>query len=221
MKRAVLLFASLLIGLTTASASETHMTHDGISVDKNKRYRYAQPIVFMERGVEFLIFPDGTFDFNTNARHYNSNTRRGAINATYNGPRVSINYSSQPRGTHIYRDRNGAIRSIGDVHINYDRYGKITRVGSVFIDYSRGRNAILTQVGGLQVNYNHYGEIVKTHGQINRYNNNCNVCGISSCTMQHNHKKGHDTYDRDYDDYDHDDNYYYYKKDGKLKKYKK
>ena len=66
MKRAVLLFASLLIGLTTASASEIHTTHDGTSVDKNKRYRYAQPIVFIERGVEFLIFPDGTFDFNTN-----------------------------------------------------------------------------------------------------------------------------------------------------------
>ena len=221
MKRAVLLFASLLIGLTTASASEIHTTHDGTSVDKNKRYRYAQPIVFIERGVEFLIFPDGTFDFNTNKTYYGSNSRRSAINATYNGPRVSINYSSQPRGVQIYRDRNGSIRSVGDVHINYDRYGKITRVGSIFIDYSRGRNAILTEVGGLRVNYNHYGEIVKIHGQINRYNNTCNVCGTLSCTMKHNHKKEHYKYDRDHDRYDNDDNYYYYKKDGKVKKYKK
>ena len=228
MKRTVLLFASMLLGITMASAATTHTSHDGTTVDKNKRYRYAQPIVFMERGVEFLIFPDGTFDFNTNNNNarYGSNSRRSSINATYNGPRVSVNYSTQPRGTQIYRDRNGTIRSIGDVYINYDRYGKITRVGSIFIDYSRGRNATLSQVGGLRVNYNHYGQIVNIHGQINRYNNNCNVCGTLSCTMDHNNKKGHNDYDRDHDRYDNDDrydddNYYYYKQNGKEKKHKK
>ncbi len=224
MKRTVLLFASMLLGITMVTAATTHTIHDGTTtLDKNKRYRYAQPIVFLERGVEFLIFPDGTFDFNTNNNdaYYGSNSRRSSINATYNGPRVSVNYSSQQRGTHISRDRNGTIRSIGDVYINYDRYGKITRVGSIFMDYSRGRNATLSQVGGLRVNYNHYGQIVNIHGQINRYNNNCNVCGTLSCTMDHNNKKGNNDYDRDHDRYDNDDNNYYYKQNGKDKKYKK
>lgn len=222
MKRTILLFASLLLGITMASASETHATHNGTTLVKNNNYRNAQPIVFMERGVEFLIFPDGTFDFNTNNNdaHY-GNSRRSSINASYNGPRVSVNYSSRSRGTHISRDRNGTIRSIGDVYLNYDRYGKITRVGSIFMDYRRGRNATLSQVGGLRVNYNHYGEIVNIQGQINRYNNNCNVCGTLSCTMDHNQNNDHNDYERDHDRYNNNDNNYYYKQKGKNKKYKK
>ncbi|MEN3324153.1 hypothetical protein VP395_10465 [Mariniflexile soesokkakense] len=222
MKRTVLLLAGLLIGLTTVSA--TNLNNNNNENGIVKRYRYAQPIVFVERGVEFLIFPDGSFDFNTNINGvYNgSNSRRSSINASYNGPRISVNYSSsQPKGTYISRDRNGTIRSIGDVYLNYDRYGKVTRIGSVFVDYSRGRNATLAQVGGLRVNYNHYGEIVNIYGQINRYNTNCNVCGTLSCTVNHKHKKGHNDCDRDDDRYDNDDNYYYYKQNGKEKKYKK
>ena len=209
MKRIVLVIAGLLIGLTTAAAAEFTTKKEGSILDKTKRYRNTQPIVFLERGIEFLIFPNGTFDFNTyyNDAYYVSNSRRSTINASYNGPSVSVNYSSHNRGIHISRDRNGTIRSIGDVNLNYDRYGKITRIGSVFMDYSRGRNATLSQVGGLRVNYNHYGEIVNVHGQINSYNNNCNACGTLSCIVEHKYKKGHDNY--------------HYKQNGKEKKYKK
>ena len=66
MKRLLLLFAGLLIGLTSASATELHHQKKKTKIDKTKRYRYAQPIMFVERGVEFLVFPDGSFDFNTN-----------------------------------------------------------------------------------------------------------------------------------------------------------
>ena len=83
------------------------------------------------------------------------------------------------------------------------------------------KRATLSQVGGLRVNYNHYGQIVNIHGQINRYNNNCNVCGTLSCTMNHKHKKDHNDYDRDHDRYENHDNNYYYKQTGKDKKYKK
>ena len=65
MKTLVQLFTVLLIGLTTVSASESNVVTQGGDLDITKRYRYAQPIVFVERGVEFLIFPDGSFDFNT------------------------------------------------------------------------------------------------------------------------------------------------------------
>ncbi len=210
MKRTVFLIAGLLMVLTTASAKD--LSKNNKENDITKRYRYAQPIVFIERGVEFLIFPDGSFDFNANyyETHYNSNSRRNTINASYNSPRVNINYTtSTPRNTYISRDRNGAIRSIGDVYLNYDRYGKVTRVGSVFIDYSRGRNATLSQVGGLRVNYNHWGEIVSVRGVVNQHNR-FNDYHIDHNTWVHNNQHC-----------DNDDDFYYYKQHGKVKKQKK
>ena len=224
MKRTVLLFVGMLMALTTASAIEFNTKIEGNHLDKTNRYRYAQPITFVERGIEFLIFPDGSFDFNTNNNdsYYNPNSKRSSIDATYNGPRVNISYSSsQQRGTHISHDRNGNVRSIGDVYLNYDRYGKVTRIGSVFMDYSRGHNATLSQVGGLRVNYNYWGEIVNIHGQINRYNNNCNVCGTLSCSVNHKDSKGYHEDHRDDYHYSNDDNNYYYKQNGKEKEYKK
>lgn len=56
----------------------------------------------MERGAEFLIFPDGSFDFNTRAPdgyynddlYYKSNSKRGSINAEYRSPNVNVQFSS-------------------------------------------------------------------------------------------------------------------------------
>ena len=85
------------------------------------------------------------------------------------------------------------------------------------------RNGTLTQVGGLRVKYNHWGEIVYTQGQVNRFSNNCNICGVNSCSIDHNHRDRDYDYDDWYDDdiYNNDDNYYYYKQNGKVKKHKK
>ncbi|MBP0902506.1 hypothetical protein ACFSKN_02660 [Mariniflexile gromovii] len=207
MKRTVLLFAGLSMVFLTASATDLNFNKENNKIDITKHYRYAQPIVFVERGVEFLIFPDGSFDFNSN--YNNSNSRRNSINASYNGPRVSINYSSaHTRSPYISHDRNGIIRSIGDVHLNYDRYGKITRVGSVSIDYGKGKNATLTKVGGLKVNYNHWGEIVSIRGAVNKYNR-----------FNDYHIDNHNTYVNN--NYHNDADYYYYKQNGKIKKQKK
>ncbi|MDP5157127.1 MAG: hypothetical protein NWQ07_00945 [Flaviramulus sp.] len=217
MKRLVLLFAGLLIGLTTASATEQTNQKPGDNLDISKRYRYAQPIVFMERGVEFLIFPDGSFDFNTHSgngyyddAYYKNNSRRGSVNATYRGPNVSVSFSSNRvnSGVQVVHDRDGKVRRIGNVFLNYDRYGNITRAGSVYIRYGRGRNATVAQVGGLQVNYNRWGEIVNTRGYVNTYNRNV----LYDVTRQN---------DRDDYHYNNDDNYYYYKQHGKVKKQKK
>ena len=217
MKRLVLLFAGLLIG-TAAIATELNHQNPDSDLNINKRYRYAQPISFMERGIEFLIFPDGSFDFNTHATdvyyddmyYKNNNTRRGSINATYRGPNVSIQLTSNRtnRGVQIIHDRNGKVRRIGNVFLNYDRYGNITRAGSVYIRYNRGRNATITQVGNLKVNYNRWGEIVSTRGYVNWNNRNTHYDVI-----RHN--------DRNDYHYDNDDNYYYYKQNGKVKTQKK
>ncbi|MCF7560827.1 hypothetical protein L3X39_09265 [Sabulilitoribacter multivorans] len=219
MKRLVLLFAGLLIGLTTASATQQDHHIFDEQLDITKRYRYAQPIMFMERGIEFLIFPDGSFDFNTHINdgfyddmYYKNNSRRNSVNASYRGPNVNIQFSSRNsnRGVSIIRDRYGKVRRIGNVFLNYDRYGNITRVGSVYIRYGRGRNATVSQVGGLRVNYNRWGEIVNTRGYVNW--NNRDVC--------YDNLEQHDRDDY-HNDYDYDDNYYYYKQNGKVKKQKK
>lgn len=247
MKRLVLLFAGLLIGLTTASASEFNHKKNESSLDKTKRYRYAQPIIFIERGVEFLIFPDGSFDFNThtNDRHqndvyYRNNSRRSSVNTNYRDPNSNISYTTSfsKSGVSIIRDRTGKVRRIGNVYLNYDRYGKITRAGNIYMNYSRGHHGDLRQIGGLLVNYDHWGEITNTYGQVNRYDNYCNFCGIESCSVTHNfenhhkdnynyknkrgHKNHNDRYDRHADDRNYkDDQYYYYKQNGKVKKQKK
>lgn len=233
MKRLVLLFAIVLIGLNTAAATELTNQKNGNDLKKIKPNRYSQPITFMERGVEFLIFPDGSFDFNTNTRnsyddaYYKSNSRRGNINVSYRGPNTNIQYTNTRinRGIDISRDRNGTVKRIGNVYLNYDRQGRITRAGSIFIDYDKGRHSYLSRVGGLRVDYNKWGEITKLRGQVNRFNTNCNFCGTLSCYIDRGHETrnhNNDWYDRFNDDvYNNDDNYFYYKQNGKVKKQKK
>ncbi len=231
MKRLLLLCTGLLIGLTTVSATELNHKKQKTKLEKTKRYRYAQPIIFIERGVEFLIFPDGSFDFNTNTKnsHYNNNTyyrsnsKRANINTTYGTRHKAIKYTSryENKGVSVSRNRNGKIRRIGNVYLNYDRYGKLKRAGSIYMHYSnRHHYASLKKVGGLHITYNRFGEIINTRGQVNQYRNYCNLCGVSSCSINHSYKnkRHHD----DYNWYDNDDdNYYYYKQNGKVKKSKK
>lgn len=232
MKKLVLLITGLLLSVATVNATENH-TEKGTHLDKTKRYRYAQPIMFVERGVEFLVFPDGSFDFNTNAdsgfyedTYYRTNSKRSRVNTTYGAPGRTVAYTSNyNRGVSISHDRDGKVRRIGNVYLNYDRYGKIKRAGSIYMDYNRGKGT-LKQVGGLRVNYNHWGEIVNLRGQVNRNNDDyCNVCGVASCSMDHSQRGNrHNDHDNDwYDDgvYQNDDNYYYFKQNGKVKKQKK
>lgn len=203
MKRLVLLFAGLLIGLTTASA-QNHQ--------KYNKHHFEEPITFTERNIEFLIFPDGSFDYNTNNRYRIHNSRRS--NISYRGPNASITYSTLNTNRNIYvsRNRDASIKRIGNVLINYNRYGQITRAGSVYINYNRGRNGNLNQVGGLSVKYNRWGEIVTLNGQVNRFNKYYNTSYLNNNSNNWDNR-------RDYDNFD--DNYYYYKQNGKLKKQKK
>jgi hypothetical protein len=216
MKTIVLLLTGVLFSMNTVTAADIKSDKKGSDLDKTQHYRYAQPISFMERGVEFLIFPDGSFDFNTNAintnyndTYYRNNSKRSNINVSYRGPNATIEYSSKAinRGVYIEKDRNGQVRRIGDVFLNYDRYGNITRAGSVYINYNRG-NGVLKQVGGLSVNYNRWGEIVSTRGYVN-YNNRIN-----------NYEIVNNRNDRD-NRYDNDDEYYYFKQNGEVKKQKR
>lgn len=221
MKKQLLFIAAMLMGLTSATATTAgYAVSNGEDFNTN-RYRFAEPITFIERGVEFMIFPDGSFDFNTEIVnntsnvYYRTNTRRSSVNTTYGAPgTVSRVTYSNPRSTGVIitHDANGQVRRIGNVFINYDREGRIKRAGSVYMSYQRG-NGLLRQVGGLRVNYNRWGEIVHVTGMVNHYNANLN-CGVGSGHGGNNFIG--------FNDVDHyDDDYYYYRKDGKVKKTKK
>lgn len=226
MKKLVLLFTVMLMGLTTVTAAESSSEIQSTDLDLTSRYRYTQPILFVERGVEFLIFADGSFDFNTDlfatvpdydSQHYRrsiTRTRR-STNRTHGTPGAT--YSNRERGVIVTHDRLGRVRRIGNVFMNYDRQGRIKRVGSVYMSYRRGQ---LKQVGGLHIRYNRHGYVIGTRGYVNHSNQSCNVCGISGCTTNHFDSYHNDDNNWD-DDWNDDDDNYYYRKNRKTKKQNK
>lgn len=226
MKRQVLFMAMVLIGLTSAKATTAGNAVLNGEDFNNARYRYAQPILFVERGVEFLVFADGSFDFNTELfstipnddnyynRRSNARNKRGN-NRTYGAP--NVNYNASDRGVLIRHDREGRVRRIGNVFINYDRQGRLKRVGSVYVNYRSGQ---LVQVGGLRILYNRHGNVIGTRGFVNWNNQGCGICGISGCTTDH-FDFDHNSDNSWNTDWNNDDDHYYYKKNGKTKKQKK
>lgn len=169
--KSILIFTVLLSGLTTASASEMNSEKRNGILD-NTRYRNAQPISFVERGVEFIVFPDGSFDFNTEIGSFGdlyyrgttyNKTRRSSVNTTHGAP----GQNQYGGGILVTHDVYGKVRRIGNVFINYDREGRIKRAGSVYMTYNRG-NGMLTQVGNLKVRYNAWGEVVNLYGHVNQ-----------------------------------------------------
>ncbi|MFH4965303.1 hypothetical protein V8G69_09900 [Gaetbulibacter sp. M235] len=209
MKTLVLFITGLLLSLTTVSASDIKPEPKGNNLDITKRYRYAQPVVFFESGIEFMIFPDGSFDFDTRHESYynSSNSRRTSVNASFKTRGLNVQYTSDYYNKPmIIKDRFGKIIRIGNTPIYYDRMGDVTQIGSVDINYKRG-NKLLYKVGGLRVNYNHWGQIVNTSGYVNRLNRNLNYqIAMVDDTFYDSH---------------YNDDYFYYKKYGEVKKLKK
>ena len=61
MKTITLLVASVLMTTTIVNATEVTYT----STENRMRHNFDEPISFVERGVEFFVFLNGDFDFNT------------------------------------------------------------------------------------------------------------------------------------------------------------
>lgn len=115
------------------------------------------PFEFVERGIAFYVFVDGTFDFNTQPNQITSTTyvmRRG---------NTAQGQVAQTNGVRVDRDQFGRIRRIGNTFINYDAQNRVNRIGSIFMEYNRKG---LSQIGGLQIFYNRNGAIVRTQGCI-------------------------------------------------------
>lgn len=159
MKKITLLVASIfLMGGIVAHAADRNDRRSPVD------FRNADPIVFTERGIEFYIFADGQFDFNTRPSNddvYYKSGRRNGENRSY-GARE--NFKRKNYGVRVEHDNGGRVRRVGNVMINYDANGRVKRVGSVYMAYNR---YALTQVGGLQIIYNHRGQVVDIFGAVN------------------------------------------------------
>ena len=170
MRKITLLVASLLLISNVTIASEKNVftgNEEGYRFITD--YRDADPIVFKERGIEFFIFLDGQFDFNTQPTTSGIRNRTENINRTYGAPgvrtvTVSNSYYGPSRGVRVEHDNLGRVRRVGNVFINYDAYGRVKRVGSVYMKYN---SFALKQVGGMKIFYNRRGQIVDVVGFVN------------------------------------------------------
>jgi len=192
MKKITLLVAGILLVGSVANASEI-ITNSG--EEMRTRYSFDEPISFIERGIEFYVFPNGEFDFNTRPDdsqgdyYYKTAGRRGTVTQG----RRTVNY-----GVRIEHDSFGRVRRVGNTFINYDNMDRVSRIGTVYMKYNR---TVLTQIGGMRIIYNLRGEIVDTIGRIKGYSN-------SGYAYNYN----------DYESYTasnyNSSDYYYYKADG-------
>lgn len=158
MKKITLLVASILLVGSVANASELKRTDERTITRASFN---DEPLSFVERGIEFFVFPNGDFDFNTRPDDsqgdyfFKSAGRRSAEVARNNRP---VNY-----GTLIEHDSFGRVRRVGNTFINYDSQDRVSRIGTVYMRYNR---TALTQIGGMRIVYNRRGDIVDTIGSI-------------------------------------------------------
>jgi hypothetical protein len=197
-KITLLVAANLLVGsLAFATTDERAVAFDrtrGAAV----HYMDAEPIVFMERGIEFFVFLNGDFDFNTRPQDSQGGYfyRRGA-SARGNGA-VAVNY-----GVRIEHDSFGRVRRVGNTFVNYDQFNRVTRIGSIYMRYN---NFALTQIGGMQIAYNRRGQIAQMIGQVNYRRGNAGFTTTAYYGSSDYAYQNGTTYN--------DDSYYYYRADG-------
>ena len=197
MKKITLLVASILLVGSVANASEIIKTSDE---EKRTRFSFDDPISFTERGIEFFVFSNGEFDFNTRPED-----SQGDYYFKTAGKRTSTVERGRPvnYGTLIEHDSFGRVRRIGNTFINYDSRDRVSRIGTVYMKYNR---IALTQVGGLQIIYNRRGDIVDMIGSVKGRRNTGYVFN--------NHNQNNYDNDHNYSASNNSNDYYYYKADG-------
>jgi hypothetical protein len=162
MKNFTLLVASVLLLGNLANANETQKIIKSNAIN----YYENEPISFIERGIEFFVFPNGDFDFNTRP-----DDSQGSYQYKTAGRRsTEVNRGNQPinYGVLIEQDSFGRVRRVGNTFINYDYSDRVTRIGTVYLKYNR---FALDQIGNMRLIYNSRGQIVNTVGSVkgNRY----------------------------------------------------
>lgn len=161
MKKITLLVASyFLVGSVAPTLASPVFSGNNDKKAYALHYDEAEPVVFLERGIEFYVFLNGDFDFNT---HPEANSNSG-YHFRRPGTRTSIENYPIAYGIKIEQDYLGRVRRVGNVFINYDNRGRVSRIGATYMKY----NAFgLTKIGGLKITYNTKNQIVAMSGTVN------------------------------------------------------
>src|SRR5690554_70170 len=158
MKRAGFLFISMVLFLGFTSC--VSMAESRASSQAQGTYKGSVPFIFVERDVEFAIYPNGEFDFAYVGPNYQNNP--------YNGPRRPFSYNGGYNyDVYLQFDRFGAVVQVESVPIYYDYYGRITQAGNIIIRYS---GDYVTQVGNMHVIYERGNVYLASSGYVNSYN---------------------------------------------------
>lgn len=206
MKKITLLVALIFTTVNFAKTSELNFT-DGVTT----RFGNNDPISFDERGIEFFVFQNGDFDFNTRP-----DDSQGDYYFKQAGRRIGVSKDTRPvnYGVLIEQDSFGRIRRIGNTFINYDSNDRVTRIGSVFIKYDR---FLLTQVGGLRIIYNRFGDIIDTVGAVK--GRNYDGSGFTNSYYGPANSNHNSDYSYNYSSNNNSNSAYYYKTDGTKEKF--
>lgn len=160
MKKLAVLVVLFLGGMTAQANEVTNLDHNNTT---GIRYNVPQSISFVQRGVKFIVYPNGEFDFRfLNPQHHG---RRG-----YNAPGTTYSNRSRKRGYVAY-DYLGNVTKVGRNYVYYNRNCDVNQIGNVTLRYRHGR---LVRVGNLRVFYNRYGDIRYTEGYVTHYSPNNN-----------------------------------------------
>lgn len=179
MKKGIQILIAMFLVASTAKANN----NGNLPSTFEANYSYNNAVNFFEKGIEFFVFTNGDFDFDT---RFNN------------------------RGLRINRNFRGQIRSIGNVFISYDFRGNVTKIGNVFIRYSRGR---LTSVGDLRVRYDNWNDPIFYGNVRNYYYNNGIRFNVSfGDVFDYNHAYfNRNDFSINYVQFREDNSYYYYK----------
>ncbi len=180
MKKVVIILLVMLMMVSTVEAKKVEKLRNRNSVNY---YSYNNAVNFFENGIEFFVFTNGDFDYDTSF-----NNRR---------VRIERNFKEQ-------------IRRIGNVSFKYDLNGNVTRIGNIRINYYRNR---LTNVGNLRVNYDRRGNPIFYGNVRDYYYDNGirfnisfgNVCNYNDSFFFNNNFR------RNYSQIREDRNFYYYR----------
>lgn len=150
--RKVFVLVVLFLGGMTAQANEvTNLNRNNTT---GIRYNAPQSIHFIQRGVKFIIFPNGTFDFNYTNQQLQG--RRG-----HNAPGTI--YTHRKNNRYVSYDYYANVTKVGRNFIYYNRNGKVNQIGNIPLTYRNGR---LIGVGNLRIFYNRHGQIRYTEGHV-------------------------------------------------------
>jgi hypothetical protein len=147
--------SALVLG-TTVSLAATSVD----KVETSNMVDFGSPVIFVEDGITFSVYPDGELDF------YIDNRVNAGANVSIGNSSITFNsgYNYDP---YVQYDDFGAVIQVENVPIYYDYYGRVSQIGNIDIWYGNGR---LNRIGGLHLYYNRGGVFTHYSGYVNVYN---------------------------------------------------